>query len=127
MVTPVEATYPPALVSATDARHLVEDTLTRWGVDEATLDAARLLVSEAVSNAVRHAGTPCRLRIIEQSPLVRIEVRDGDPVPPQPQPIDPEALGGRGLQIIDAVARRWGVEPRSDGLTGKVVWFEVGD
>lgn len=126
MVTEVEETFPPELVSATEARHLVEDTLTRWGCGAAVLDSARLLVSEVVSNAVRHAGTECAVRIVAGSEAVRIEVRDGDPGAPVEQDPAPDAVGGRGLQIVDAVADRWGVEPRPDGRAGKVVWFEVG-
>jgi two-component sensor histidine kinase len=86
----------------------------------------RLLVTELVVNSVRHAGLSDHDTIsvtLELSPdHLRVDVRDEGPgfrIPDRPQKVRLE--GGRGLQIVGAIARRWGVEegPRSG------VWFEI--
>lgn len=102
-----------------DARRLVRDTLD--GRDAELIDAAELLTSELASNCVRHAQTGFEVRIsaLEE---VRIEVRDcggGSPRVLSPASDEPS---GRGLQIVEAVAGRWGVEVRP---TGKTVWFTL--
>ena len=89
------------------------------------IDVAKLLVTEVVANAVRHAGGDrIDLTVTVDNAAVRVEVgdeADSDPVPgPAPGIEDP---GGRGLMIVDALASRWGYERRLGG--GKRVWFEV--
>lgn len=94
-------------------------------VDPDTLDDARLLTSELVTNAVRHgppaAGAAVGLRVFVRTDAVRIEVVDvgGGFVPPMPS--GPEEVGGWGLVLVDRVAARWGV---SDGGP-TTVWFEL--
>ncbi|WP_046509245.1 ATP-binding protein, partial [Streptomyces odonnellii] len=51
---------------------------------------------------------------------LRIEVHDGSPVRPQPRTPDPEALDGRGLLLVDALADEWGVADRAG--PGKMIW-----
>lgn len=84
-------------------------------------DELLLCVSEVVTNAVQHAGSPQRMRVSQTGQTVRIEVIDGDdraPVLGEPGPL---AASGRGLRIVDQLASRWG----SDALpVGKAVWFE---
>ncbi len=53
---------------------------------------------------------------------MRVEVADHDPALPVQQHPPAEAVTGRGLLIVDALATRWGVEPAADG---KTVWFEL--
>lgn len=93
-----------------------------------------LLVSELVTNSVRHAGLSPADRIgfrVETSrESVRVEVSDpgvGFETPPEapPSPVPapgPERVSGRGLYLVDQLADRWGVN-RDRGLTR--VWFEV--
>jgi hypothetical protein len=54
---------------------------------------------------------------------VRVEVGDVSPVVPIRLSIDPDALSGRGIAIVDSLASQWGVEDLS--AEGKTVWFEV--
>jgi anti-sigma regulatory factor (Ser/Thr protein kinase) len=105
------------------ARQAVRQWLrsSQLGCDWAT---AELLVSELVTNALRHARPPLELRV---QPLdgtgVRIEVFDGtgDRLPVlDVSPLD--ADGGRGIEIVAALASRWGSEP---GAPGKIVWAEL--
>lgn len=110
----------PELVMA--ARHFVTDRLTAW---EATdhAEAAVLIASELVTNAVLHARTAVVLRLMLRGETVRIEVFDENPRLPVVSPSPPEATSGRGLSLVVAVATAWGMEHRNDG---KVVWAEVG-
>jgi anti-sigma regulatory factor (Ser/Thr protein kinase) len=86
----------------------------------------RLLVTELVSNSVRHAGLTAVDRVDVSLDLsedkLRIEVRDRGPgFDPSPSAREVRAEGGRGLQIVDAIAHRWGLET----TRGATVWFEI--
>jgi anti-sigma regulatory factor (Ser/Thr protein kinase) len=89
-------------------------------------EALRLLVSELVTNAVRHGGTRGRqkigLSVQSTDAMIRIEVSDqglGFELPPSP-PI-PTADGGYGLLIVDRLCSRWGIEHNGRSL----VWCEL--
>jgi anti-sigma regulatory factor (Ser/Thr protein kinase) len=85
------------------------------------LHTAKLLASELVTNAVRHGEGSIRLKAHLNEDRVRIEVFDeGGGFQYQLEELDFEAVGGRGLHIVDAEASRWGVY---EGSTH--VWFEV--
>lgn len=109
--------------SARAARDFVRRTLDMWEVDDPD-EVAILLTSEVVSNAVLHAATRLALDIDldDETHILRIGVRDGTSRPAAVRVPDAGATGGRGLLLVDQLARRWGSEP--DGA-GKVVWFEL--
>lgn len=88
----------------------------------ALADLTELLVSELVTNAVIHAGTPCELRIRPDGDGVHVEVRDRDPALPsvRGRP-DPMATSGRGVALVRDLADEFGMGPVSSG--GKAVWF----
>ncbi|MFG2541371.1 SpoIIE family protein phosphatase [Streptomyces sp. NPDC048232] len=102
------------------ARRLARRALARWGMEDLT-DAVELLVSEVVTNAVRYASRPVTLRLL-RTDVLRCEV--GDDVPQLPRLRQARATdeGGRGLYLVNRLARRWGATRLS---TGKVVWFEL--
>ncbi|MGW5738683.1 MULTISPECIES: SpoIIE family protein phosphatase [Streptomyces] len=102
------------------ARRLARSALERWGLEELT-DSVELLVSEVVTNAVRYATRPVTLRLL-RTDVLRCEV--GDDVPQLPRLRQARATdeGGRGLYLVNRLARRWGATRLS---TGKVVWFEL--
>ena len=102
-----------------EARRLVRETLS--GCDAELIDSAELLTSELASNCVRHARTGFEVRISVREE-VRIEVRDGGGGSPRVLSPNADEPSGRGLQIVEAVARRWGVESRP---AGKSVWFTL--
>ncbi|MFE1287497.1 SpoIIE family protein phosphatase [Streptomyces sp. NPDC058751] len=102
------------------ARRLARRALSRWGMEDLT-DSVELLVSEVVTNAVRYASRPVTLRLL-RTDVLRCEV--GDDVPQLPRLRQARATdeGGRGLFLVNRLARRWGATRLS---TGKVVWFEL--
>ncbi|MFF4797155.1 ATP-binding protein [Streptomyces sp. NPDC001351] len=123
----IPPTYRMSLtVGAHSARHIrriVRSLLDEWGLTELT-DAVELGVTELVANVVRHVpGRRCVLLVLRSAAGVRVEVADGCPqLPCIPAELSPEAEGGRGLVLLDAVVDKWGVGPAAGG--GKTVWFE---
>ncbi len=105
---------------------------------EAVVADAEVCVSELVTNAVLHAGTPLAVGVRlrgpdggdggrgpaggDGQPAVRLEVRDGSAVPPQWVPRSLTASTGRGLALITALSAARGVEVRAGG---KTVWCEL--
>jgi hypothetical protein len=75
------------------------------------------------SNAVLHARTSFDVTFVMLSGAVRIEVADRGYGYPRRELPEPTVPGGRGMLIVDALARSWGTNPNGDG--GKVVWAEL--
>lgn len=119
-----DLTLPPAASSPRAARQFLGDTLRLAHVTGAVVDLAVLLTSELVTNAVRYGRGLVRLRVRTGPPSVRVEVHDDNPSLPTLGPGDDEAAeGGRGLQLVDSLATRWGADPCPPD--GKDVWFEL--
>ncbi|GAA4773688.1 SpoIIE family protein phosphatase [Streptomyces sanyensis] len=102
------------------ARRLARRALERWGLTELS-DSVELLVSEVVTNAVRYAERPVMLRLL-RTDVLRCEVGDDSPQLPRQRRARDTDEGGRGLFLVNRMARRWGATRLS---TGKVVWFEL--
>ncbi|MET9601553.1 SpoIIE family protein phosphatase [Streptomyces sp. NPDC006459] len=102
------------------ARRFARRALTRWGLEELS-DSLELLVSEVVTNAVRYAERPVTLRLL-RTDVLRCEVGDDSPQLPRQRRARDTDEGGRGLFLVNRVARRWGATRLS---SGKVVWFEL--
>jgi two-component sensor histidine kinase len=115
----------PVPASAREARCFVSHTLVEWG-DTQLVEAAALLVSELVTNAVTHAGSEVHVVIGRGGhyAVLRVEVGDFSSEPPTMGGFDLEAMSGRGLALVEALAHRWGVETHA---SGKRVWFELAD
>ena len=92
------------------------------GVADEVRDTAVLLTSETVTNAFVHGRSDARLAVTLVSGGVLVEVGDDNSRHPRAVDADEQALDGRGLMIITALAARWGVR---DEQVGKTVWFEV--
>jgi anti-sigma regulatory factor (Ser/Thr protein kinase) len=111
----------PHPTSARAAREFVAKTLVGWGrVNQ--VEAAVLLTSELVTNAIIHARTRVvvTLRVVGDS--VRIAVVDESTERPYPRPQPDQLGGGRGLMLVEALADSWGVSAEGGG---KSVWFEL--
>ncbi len=107
----------PAIVA--QARKEVAARLARWGLDGAAFITG-LVVSELVTNAIRHAGSPIQLRLIRDRTLI-CEVSDGSSTAPHLRRARALDEGGRGLLLVSQLAQRWGTRqtPR-----GKTLWAE---
>ncbi|MET8111904.1 ATP-binding protein [Streptomyces prasinus] len=117
-------TFPadPGAVGA--ARSTVRAQLHGWGLDGVG-DLVTLLVSELVTNALRHATGPIGVSLVRPSGhdgILRVEVSDPLPEFPHERVARPGDEGGRGLQLVASTTRRWGTRP---GDVGKTVWFEL--
>ena len=88
------------------------------------LDDAVLMTSELVTNAVRHGSGIVTVAIDDRGGCLSVAVADESPRRPVVRDADLDAGGGRGLQLVRALANAWGVRPTRDGV-GKVVWFRV--
>lgn len=129
------------------ARRLTRERLPRWGFGDSA-EVAELLVSELVTNALRHARGPIALTLAAREGLgdgmgesgrggrgaragdgeagdtgrvLRCQVTDASPDHPCPRPAADDDECGRGLRLLDTLSR-WGSDPTP---TGKAVWFEL--
>lgn len=125
-----EATWqlPHTPRSAPHARELLRTQLTDWKIDGEVAETAELLLSELVTNSLRHASTPpgreIGLRFATYDGRLRVEVADANNCWPTPRQASPEDEGGRGLTLVQALAERWGCCPRRHGI-GKATWVEL--
>lgn len=90
------------------------------------VDDAELLVSELVTNAVRHGGPEVSVRVRVEPATLDVAVRDDGATVPPARPLAPDASSptGRGLLLVDTVSAEWGVTP-SNPPPGKTVWFRL--
>ncbi|WP_432156413.1 SpoIIE family protein phosphatase [Streptomyces sp. bgisy153] len=103
------------------ARAVVREQLHDWGLGRLA-DTTELLVSELVTNAVRHSrGRPVALRLVRGETLL-CEVDDDDHELPTLLSAGPDDERGRGLRVVTTLAREWGTSRTG---TGKSVWFEL--
>jgi anti-sigma regulatory factor (Ser/Thr protein kinase) len=107
--------FSPEPRSAAEARRYVSQHLSGLPSREEII----LVVSELATNAIRHARTPFVVAIVPGE-VVRLEVSDGSPE--VPTIIESPDGHGHGLNIVDGLATRWGVEVTT---TGKTVWVEI--
>ncbi|WP_409000789.1 SpoIIE family protein phosphatase [Streptomyces europaeiscabiei] len=107
----------PALVA--EARKTTARQLGAWGLEELAF-TTELVVSELVTNAIRHAAGPIRLRLILERTLV-CEVFDGGATAPHLRHPRTTDEGGRGLFLISQFTQRWGTRFLPEG---KVIWAE---
>jgi anti-sigma regulatory factor (Ser/Thr protein kinase) len=117
----IELTLAPDPASVAQARRAVLQALPALGADRES--TVRLLISELVTNALRHSGCeqPVQLNASWNS-NVRVEVIDhGEGFAPIPRTKPLEEPGGYGLFLVGSLADRWGVE--TDDCT--TVWFEL--
>ncbi|MGY3677764.1 anti-sigma regulatory factor (Ser/Thr protein kinase) [Streptomyces sp. TE33382] len=108
-----------------DARAFVRQALADWGMAELA-DDAELVTGELLVNVLLHTegGGVLSLEVLpEPVRRVRLSVQDRSSVWPHRRTPGETSTSGRGLLLLDAIATRWGIEPRGEG---KAVWCEIG-
>lgn len=110
---------PPDPAVVADARKGAARQLTEWGLEEFAF-TTELVVSELVTNAIRHAVGPIRLRLIRERNLI-CEVFDGGATAPHLRHPRTTDEGGRGLLLVSQFAQRWGTRFVPEG---KIIWAE---
>ena len=117
------ASFPAVPESAGAARRFVKEALGQRDLAPDDIEKALLLTSEVVTNAVVHARTEFQLSLRVTPGVIRVDVDDegtgGELLTHAPR----DAVRGRGLHIVDALAHRWGGEHRATGQHR--VWFEL--
>lgn len=119
-----ELTLPAERESVPRARRFGRSVTTAAGIGHVG-DDAEVLVSELVTNAVRHApipGAALRLRLLRAGARLRIEVHDQSAAVPRPRPVDLMEETGRGWFLVAVMADRHGTDHTP---SGKAVWCEV--
>jgi signal transduction histidine kinase len=124
MSTEVALVLPSQPASVPAARRFVRRQCERWKLNP---EAAQLVVSELVTNAVRYAGGDVTVTLRRDGDhRVVVAVRDDSPLQPHLLHVGDDATSGRGLAIVDALALRWDVRLHgTSGEVGKTIWAEV--
>ncbi|MEU5704239.1 ATP-binding protein [Streptomyces aurantiacus] len=112
------------------ARLLAVERLTAWETSPQVVERAEHVIAELAANAAFHGRVQGRdfllvLTLDEATGILRIAVSDtrGECHPAMPPERGPDDESGRGLLLVDALADRWGTEPRPP--SGKTVWAEI--
>lgn len=104
----------PSAISV--GRRMCAAICAEWGVPEFT-QRAGVVVTELISNVVKHARTPMTVTMTAGERHLHLAVRDADPTPPAR--VAATETGGRGLLLVEAFSSSWGTAPTGEG---KVVW-----
>jgi anti-sigma regulatory factor (Ser/Thr protein kinase) len=87
------------------------------------LDEAVLLMSELVTNAMRHGAPPITTEVAcNATSGMQVRVSDGNPEAPTARDAGPDDQSGRGVHLVDMISDAWGVDPTPNG---KTVWFRL--
>ncbi|OKI07298.1 hypothetical protein A6A06_35875 [Streptomyces sp. CB02923] len=129
----------PRYESVRGARQFTRETLCRWELEE-IFDGVALVVSELVTNALRHAvpagdsgacerphdggALPARLHLMRWSSRLVCAVRDSSDASPEAEEADGSAESGRGLYLVDSFSDGWGWHPLAGTPHGKIVWAQ---
>lgn len=113
--------FVPVAEAVVAARNFVTGVLERWGEHQLFWDSA-IITSELATNAVMAGRSPFRVVVDRGDGVIRISIEDVAPGWPQRRRATPEDAHGRGVAIVESLARRWGCDRLGEG---KVVWAEL--
>lgn len=114
------ASFEPVATQVAAVRRFVRGVLADWQLDAGD---AVLLVNELATNAVIHARGPFDILLRRYANRLRVSVSDDNTRLPELSQVPIDALSGRGLAIVVALAVDWGIESLAG--SGKTIWFEV--
>jgi anti-sigma regulatory factor (Ser/Thr protein kinase) len=120
-----ESRFPAATASIGAARHWARDCVEDFGGplrQHRLIQTAELLVSELITNAIRHGTGPPRIQLSWNGQLLRIAVSDDSNRQPCMRATKNTEPGGFGMQLLERLSHRWGVTSRHPG---KTVWAEL--
>jgi anti-sigma regulatory factor (Ser/Thr protein kinase) len=120
LVTGLSRAFGTSSQEAAAARHYTRSTIAGWGLDS---EDAVLVVSELASNALRYTSGGFELLLERRDHTLLIEVTDWDPTAPTLKHPDTTETNGRGLLLVDQLARSWG--SNSSTPASKTVWAEL--
>jgi hypothetical protein len=103
------------------ARSWARNRLEDWQLAP-LVEVAELLVSELLTNAIRHGTGRIEVSLLLLDEIVTIAVTDDESHLPRPRRVAADDEGGRGLLLVSALAGRWGARPTA---SGKVVWCDL--
>ncbi len=113
---------PPVAESVAGVRRFACNVLTGWEIAPDVIGDLVLVASELVTNAILHSRSPIELRLSRTSDRLVVAVHDGTTAVPRRLQPNLDAEGGRGMQLVSAIADQWGVRPTEHG---KSVWCEI--
>ncbi|WP_443051893.1 SpoIIE family protein phosphatase [Streptomyces sp. NBC_00250] len=114
-----EWNVPPDPAAVAAGRAAATAQLRRWGLEELVL-GTELILSELVTNAIRHGGSPIGVRLVYGRTLI-CQVADTSSTSPRVRVAADTDEGGRGLFLVGQIAQRWGTRYTE---TGKIIWTE---
>ncbi|MCO8305849.1 MULTISPECIES: ATP-binding protein [Streptomyces] len=127
----VSCALPARYEAVKGARQFTGSTLRQWNLSE-LLDEVALVVSELVTNALRHAlpggpapgepERPVRLHLMRGPSRLVCAVRDPSAVGPVAGETGCGEESGRGLHLVESFTDGWGWQPLADATRGKIVW-----
>lgn len=103
-------------------RHGVRSHLAALELPAEVIEVAELLVSELMTNALRHGRVPIRCLVTQAGPALRIEVFDGGNGAPSLRAAALDEESGRGLHLVEKLSSRWGWQATENG---KCTWVEI--
>ena len=113
---------PYQATAVSDIRAAVRKTLADWGISDINDDNA-LILTELITNAIRHGAPDITLVLHAGNGLVTGAVADQGHGRPHIRPATELSTSGRGLHLVDDLATAWGVEPHPGGGHGKIIWW----
>jgi two-component sensor histidine kinase len=120
--TYLELSLPEGMSAPHKAREAVRAALSSWGLPHDELvSLGEMIVTELVTNAVRHAGGHAVLCMSADGNTVTLSVHDESPAPPASR--EPDDYGGRGLHVVEALSTSYGYQQYPED--GKSVWAQL--
>ena len=107
--------------SVAEARRFADECLRRWHLEDQA-DDVEVVVTELVTNAIRHSRGPVTLSIGRRLDRIIVQVQDPSPKPPEQEQAGILDDNGRGLLLVEEIASEWGSTPTDHG---KRVWAEL--